>query len=128
LIQVQQTAFLFCIFPGMDLYHGGLEGLIGLPAPDIERKMEWEHTESWYATTNFPCWYIPGGTTARQEFEYVKGAAAEVQCLNGLRDAGRGGWSLSQIMDKHTQLIKKAGLGVAEVMALRLYTGPMYMW
>ena len=31
----------------MDSYHAGLEGLIGLPSPNILVKMIWEHTESW---------------------------------------------------------------------------------
>ena len=113
---------------GMDLYHAGLEGLIGLPASDVQRKMEWEHTESWYATTNFNCWYVDGGTTAKKEFEYVQGTAKELDCKNGRRDSGRGGWSLEEIMEFNSGLINKAGLQLVEVMALRLYTGPMYIW
>ena len=31
-------------------------------------------------------------------------------------------------MDKNAELIEKAGLLLAEVFALRLYTGPMYLW
>ena len=40
-------------FVGMDVYHGGLEKLIGQPHLDIEKRMEWEHTESDYALTAF---------------------------------------------------------------------------
>jgi hypothetical protein len=115
-------------YGGMDMYHAGLEGLIGLPAPDIERKMEWEHTESWYAQEAFDCWYIDGGTTAKTEYDYVNSPAIEASCMNGLRDAKHDGWTLQHFMDDKADLIKKAGLQLAEVMALRLYTGPMYLW
>ena len=66
----------------MDEYHAGLEGLIGLPNPDILGTMQFEHTQSWYATANFDCWYISGGTTAKHEYEYVNGEAREVECDN----------------------------------------------
>ena len=115
-------------YGGMDMYHAGLEGLIGLPAPDIERKMEWEHTESWYAQETFDCSYIDGGTTANTEYDYVNSPAIEASCRNGLRDANHSCWTLQHFMDDNADLIKKAGLQLAEVMALRLYTGPMYLW
>ena len=182
-------------------YHAGLEGLIGLPNPDILATMEFEHTASWYATANFDCWYISGGTTAKREYEYVNREAREVECDNGLRDAGHGGYALDDMISingkncviienkgseyhgmtgtlvqdngdelsedalaevafshgtlsigkrfrvkmhkmhhdfyegyfdgrnlKRNDVAHAAKLQVVEVMALRLYTGPMYSW
>ena len=110
------------------MYHAGLEGLIGLPSPDIVGKMLWEHTQSWYASISFDCWYIPGGTTAAREYSYVDGSATETSCQNGLRDEGHNGWSIRDIMERNMDVIKEAKLQLAEVFALRLYTGPMYLW
>ena len=111
----------------MDVYHAGLEGLIGLPSPDIETAIEWEHTKSWYATEVFQCWYIPGGTTAMSEYTYVHSTAIEANCRNGLRDRGHGGWILDDYM-RNNSIVEMAGLQRAEVAVLRLYTGPMYLW
>merc|ERR1719158_424777 len=89
-------------YGGMDLYHGGLESLVGLPNPDIETAMVWEHTESWYATADFQCWYIPDGTTAKTEYECVAaGRVTAEQCKNGLRHAGHDGWTMEDVMMKH---------------------------
>jgi hypothetical protein len=85
--------------------------------------MEWEHSQSWYAQAHLKCWYVDGGTTAKAEYDYVCGPAVECICNNGLRDAGHGSWTLQQLMDNNADLIEKAGLQLAEVMALRLYTG-----
>jgi Leucine-rich repeat (LRR) protein len=116
-------------YGGMDVYHAGLEGLIGPPTPDIEKKMKWEHTESWYASTPFACWYLLEATTAREEYAYVNRPALETMTVgNGLRDEGHPSWTLQHFMEANSTLITRAGLVVAEVMALRLYTGPMYLW
>ena len=33
-------------YGGMELYHGGLEGMIGNPDPRVAEQMEWEHRRS----------------------------------------------------------------------------------
>ena len=108
------------------MYHGGLESLIGAPNPSMLEQMEWEHTRSWYARERFGCWYLPDGTTACAEFEYVRGAAVEVETPNETRDKGHAGWLLAAFME--LPVVAKAGLKQAEVLALRLYSGPMYAW
>jgi hypothetical protein len=112
----------------MDTYHAGLEGLIGLPNPDIDKMMEFEHRQTWYSTATFNCWYIPGGTSAKAEYDYVNGKVFECDCANGRRDAGHDGWDLNFFLDRNKDLIERSGLQKAEVRALRLYTGPMYIW
>ena len=184
-------------YGGMDLYHGGLEALVGLPNPDIETAMLWEHTESWYAKEKFDCWYVSGGTSAKAEYECLLGKVTAHECENGLRHAGHDGLTTGDIMTrngknsvmitgteydgltavlinedgteivedvlkgalfshkgtlsiekkfkvkvhddgyegyfdgvnlKRNDVVQEAKLQKAEVMALRLYTGPMYIW
>ena len=52
----------------------------------------------------------------------------EANTKNGQREAGRDGWTMQTIMDKHASMIEEAGLQPVEVLVLRLYTGPMYIW
>ena len=41
----------------MEVYHGGLEGLIGNPDPRVADQLCWEHTESPYSNKEFWCWW-----------------------------------------------------------------------
>jgi hypothetical protein len=40
-------------YGSMDIYHGGLEALIGAPNPNIMQQLAYEHTQSWYAKIQF---------------------------------------------------------------------------
>jgi hypothetical protein len=115
-------------YAGMAEYYDGLEGMIGNPDPRVWEQMEWEHAHSNYGQACFSCWWC-GETTARDEFDYVvHQAAKEEKTPNGLREQGHQNWTLQRFMHEHRALIEKAGLRKEEVVALRLYTGPMYVW
>ena len=47
---------------------------------------------------------------------------------NGIRDEGRDGWNLARFLRENAEMIKEANLMTVEVIVLRLYTGPMYVW
>jgi hypothetical protein len=119
-------------FGGMDDYHGGLEGLIGTPHPDLETIMRYEHCDSTYAKEEFECSYTgeEGGasfTTACAQYKYVAyESTKEKGTQNGVRELGRDGWTLKDFMRKNSAFVKKAKITEVEVLALRLYTGPMY--
>jgi hypothetical protein len=124
-------------YGGMKEYHAGLEGMIGNPDPRVRLIMEEEHKTSQYATKSFMCWWR-GKTTAEEEFDYVvdeetlptdtTGMAGPGKPGNGIREAGRSGWNLDRFVSECHRLYPEAKLTVEEIIALRLYTGPMYIW
>jgi hypothetical protein len=118
-------------------YHNGLEGLIGNPDPRVEWTMQEEHCTSTYANAQFKCWYLShppltlergGLTTAQEQYSYVvTGSAAEVYVGGmGMREQGNQGCAIQQFVEREEA--QKAGLTKVEVIALRLYTGPMFLW
>jgi Leucine-rich repeat (LRR) protein len=113
-------------YGGMEQYHGGLEALIGNPDPRVGEAMRWEHMESPFGCAEYECWWT-GKTTACKEYEYVvHGVANESETLNGRRESGNHGRPLQSFVDSTEA--QAAGLKQEEVIALRLYTGPMYVW
>jgi hypothetical protein len=111
-------------YAGMDVYHGGLEKLIGQPQLNLQKTMEWEHKESPYALTAFDAPICTstlghGKTFAKHEYDYVVSYFGVVENA----EQGRNGCPLSELLEKYAGLIKKASLQPAEVIALRLYTG-----
>jgi hypothetical protein len=91
------------VYGGMDVYHGGLEGYIGNPDPDIMRAMEYEHTNSPYADHRFKCWGVFGSdhkTTANTEWAYIRHQNAKQE---GSREKGRDGWSLNDFMTNNSE-------------------------
>jgi hypothetical protein len=109
-------------YGGMDDYHGGLERLIGQPYLNLRERMEWEHTLSPYANAHF--WWSFGETTAAHEWEYVVDYQGTVETA----DKGRNGALLADLFAVNATQIEEAGLQDVEVIALRLYTGPIYVW
>jgi hypothetical protein len=104
-------------------YHGGLESLIGHPSPNFAERMEWEHMDSEYASKEFAA---DGSlTTAGKEYHYI---TKEQQRNTGPGQHPYVGWVLQTFLDMNASLIQEAGLQICEVIALRLYTGPMYKW
>jgi hypothetical protein len=115
-------------YGGMEEYHGGLEGMIGNPDPRVAEAVTWEHTKSNESTKSFTCWW-KGETSALVEYDYVANLpATEEDTNNGRREKGRDSWTLSRFMEENHELITTAALQKVEVIVLRLYTGPMYVW
>ena len=105
----------------MDLFHGGLEQFIGQPHPDIMDRMAWEHKGSPYSNTPFQN-STNGTSTAAREYDYVVHFSGEPEDT----DKGRNGYSIDTLWvhgTKSAEIIYRAGLQKAEVIALRLYTG-----
>jgi hypothetical protein len=115
-------------YGSMKEYHAGLEGLIGNPDPRVGEMMAWEHASSPYSAKGFVCWWC-GETTAAAEYKYVATQHAhEENTKNGCRERGRDGWTLQRFIDQCNELFPTAKLTKEEVIALRLYTGPMFVW
>ena len=105
----------------MDLFHGGLEQFIGQPHPDIMDRMAWEHKGSPYSNTPFQN-STNGTSTAAREYDYVVHFSGQPENT----DKGRDGYSIDTLWvhgTKSAEIIYRAGLQKAEVIALRIYTG-----
>ena len=108
-------------FAGIQLYYQGLEHFIGSPQPDVMGAMDREHSsaEPFSSHNVFE-------TTPRAEWLYI--TAMEVGAIESrAQDAtpGRIGWRLADFVAcKEAQ---EAQLLYVEVLAVRLYTGPMYV-
>jgi hypothetical protein len=129
------SAFTFR-YAGMEEYHGGLEGMLGNPDPRVAEAVAWEHTQSPDSAKLFPCWWI-GETTPQVEYAYVANQAAkQEETKNGTREKGRDAWTLGRFIAENKALVDVSAGGTAtvnglqevEVVVLRLYTGPMYVW
>lgn len=75
-------------------YHGGLEGRIGLPSPQVLEQMEAEHTKSKCA--NIPFVFGDGTSDAAKEWDYVANQSAVV---TGGREQGQEGWLLEHFIN-----------------------------
>ena len=109
-------------FHGLQLYkHGSLEQFVGTPSIDIDNAIEREHaSEQVFSSQNVQ------NTTPKREYLYV--TRMEVGTLLDRRlDAGasRSGWQLEDF-EQHDSA-RAALLLREEVVAARLYTGPMYV-
>jgi hypothetical protein len=114
-------------YGGMEDYHAGLEGMIGIPDPRVAEVVEWEHTRSTESSKEFSCLW-KGETTAKNEYNYVVNLAAkeeDTDAMHGMgrREEGRDGWTLERFMRENRSLISAAKLQKVEVVVLRLYTG-----
>ena len=112
-------------------YFDGLEQYVGTPSPDIWNAIEREHNDE----TKFSSHNVKD-TSPKYEFDY----AAKGECgnrpngfvgdFNRKQDLGpkevRYGWGLDDFC-MHDQA-REAKLLREEVLSLRLYTGPMYVW
>ena len=110
-------------FGDVSRFFGGLEGLIGSPSADILSAMEREHaSDEPFSSHNVH------DTTPRREFEYVmSGRAGEIEGREAeATHHGKDGWRLRDFVAAPES--RRASLLAEEVCALRLYTGPMYVW
>jgi hypothetical protein len=129
-----EDGFTFTFNP-LKTFHDGLEGYIGLPNPRFGQAMKDEHCSSRYAERTFdadPVFKVER-TSAKAEWDFV---------VNGTDSWGGKRW----VCPEHGSWVDGswAGMGIAdfcarpdaraagllweEVVALRLYTGPMYKW
>jgi len=127
------NTFTFAYGPTTEFY-GGLEALVGCPSADVMAAMELDHaSDELFEAQNADKWR---STTPRAEWVYVvDGVAGEaVGFLAEGRERApshvadktdRAGWKLQDFASQPT--IKQAGLMIAEVAGIRLYTGPMYV-
>ena len=108
-------------FRKVDAFYAGLEGYVGTPSPDIFNAMEREHkSEAKFSSHNVR------NTSPRQEFLYVtRMEVGQLADRKADASAGRFGWQLDDFVQH--DMARGAKLLREEVIALRLYTGPMYV-
>jgi hypothetical protein len=110
-------------FGHVDLFRKGLDSLIGLPAIDIFEAMHREHDEN----VEFTAHNYDTVTTPRQEWEFVICPDPD-RTYPGekLKGAVTGRERKHQDELMQAQQCVTSGLTWEEVVALRLYTGPMF--
>ena len=122
-----------------DEFAGGIQGKLGKMALEYVKYMYWEHNRAHDAESEFTA-YNAGHvlkTTAKREWAFVVGSygvdmvtwvfdldRAEPEYTAADMVEGRNATPLRLLMQ--LPMVKKAGLCVAEVVAMRLYTGPCY--
>lgn len=114
-------------FGDLAKFYDGLDGLIGLPSPRVLDAMQAEHTMcqdslDTFVTTNY------GGTLTcpSTEWQFVFAPDLDRKYPGmGLPPMGREPCPIKAFVDHPST--KEAGLTFEEVLALRLYTGPMFV-
>ena len=122
-----------------DEFAGGIQGKLDKMPLDYVKRMYLEHNRAHDAESEFTA-YNAGHvlkTTAKREWAFVVGSygvdmvtwvfdldRAEPEYTAADMVEGRNATPLRLLMQLH--MVKKAGLCVAEVVAIRLYTGPCY--
>ena len=127
-------------FAEIDDFYQGPEKLVGAPNPRVEEGIRREHCERSNATTPFTTPNYNVTTCARTEYEFVIDprdgyAYAHTPIDKALwSDVGRKVWKGERgreplrLCEFESHLIaQRSALRKGEVIALRLYTGPMYM-
>jgi len=119
-------------YAGLDSFFKGLEGLVGSPSPDVLDAMGREHA----STELFTAWNADykRTTTPHDEFRFVLTGALDAP---DMATRAQGHRHACFIADSRTvgplttfaqlEKAKQAGLLLAEVAGIRLYTGPMYV-
>lgn len=113
-------------------FHKGLTGRVGVPHLDFKREMLREHCVRYGCNTQFTTRNYGITTTPRQEWKYivsdVLGESGQLQegvpCPQDQMGNGRKIGSISDLMQ--LPLVGQAGLNDYEVLALVLYSGPMF--
>jgi len=123
-----------------ELFAAGIDAVVGPMDVQYLRAMFNEHCTVKDATAPFTAWNAGHiiETNADREWLFVVGAkgldqqswafdsaCAVPEVAEGMMVPGRNAKHLAALLD--SPLAKNAGLGDAEVIALRLYTGPMYV-
>mmetsp|Transcript_42056 Transcript_42056/g.101359 ORF Transcript_42056/g.101359 Transcript_42056/m.101359 type:complete len:169 (+) Transcript_42056:3-509(+) len=108
------------VFGKLEEFHGGLADKIGLPSARLRDAMEAEHCERDDSKEAFSPGNYDTTTTPAEEWKIVSNPSEGAKVSQGLRrvlDAG-------EVMQ--LPIAKQAGLRQEEVVALQLYTGPMF--
>ena len=115
-------------YGGVEQFFAGLEGLVGVPAPEVRHAMAREHasTEPFDSHNVFT-------TSPRVEWLYVtekavgeaEGRGHDASKERVSKERGHAAWRLKDFV-MHPDC-RRANLIVEEVLGIRLYTGPMYI-
>eukprot|EP00300_Choanocystis_sp_HF-7_P008631 c16014_g1_i3.p1 GENE.c16014_g1_i3~~c16014_g1_i3.p1 ORF type:complete len:739 (-),score=116.90 c16014_g1_i3:77-2293(-) len=106
----------------IDDYHAGLGNRLGYADLHFMERMEAEHTKLQGCYTEFTTWNYAIATTPLQEWEYVMHRRT---CPPEHSGNGRRIVPLQELMELASTT--NAGLRECEVLAIVLYTGPMYV-
>jgi ankyrin repeat protein len=117
----------------IDDFHKGLTGRIGAPHLDFKREMMREHCVRYGCNTQFTTSNYGIITTPKREWSYIAGSDTDndgifkegIPCPDEHMHFGRRITSINELM--LLPLVKQADLKDFEVLALVLYTGPMYV-
>ena len=128
-------------FGGLATYYGGLDGLIGAPQPNLRDAMNREHTKAADSQALFEAANYGTQTTPEIEYHFVlcpeRGLGVlklgnwpgETRLIASLRRAPRTLSSFKLELSKANARLKKlecAPVSEDEVLAARLYTGPLF--
>jgi hypothetical protein len=107
-------------------FHAGLYGRVGMPHLDFKREMMREHCERAGCDTEFTTGNYKITTTPKKEWLYVAGDdnGQRVPCPAEFMNHGRMIRALDEL--KQLDLAVRAKLNDEEILALVLYTGPMF--
>ena len=109
---------------GVEDFHSGLTGRVGMPHLKFKDAMRQEHCERAGCNTQFTTGNYKITTTPRQEWLYIAGDEAGQQVACADMDHGRRIVRISELMK--LKLAIDAQLTEAEMLAIVLYTGPMF--
>ena len=109
---------------GIDDFHSGLTGRVGMPHLKFKDAMRQEHCERAGCSTSFTTGNYKITTTPHQEWLYIAGDETGQQVACPDMDHGRRILVISELMK--LQLAIDAKLTEVEMLAIVLYTGPMF--
>ena len=111
---------------GVEDFHSGLTGRVGMPNLKFMEAMRQEHCERAGCDTSFTTGNYKITTTPKQEWLYIAGddTGKQVACPASQMEHGRRILSISEA--KKLKLAVDAKLTDAELLTLILYTGPMF--
>jgi hypothetical protein len=105
-------------------FHSGLTGRVGMPHLKFKDAMRQEHCEKAGCNTPFTTGNYKITTTPRQEWLYIAGDETGQQVACADLDHGRRIMPISDLMK--LRLAMDAHLTEVEILAIVLYTGPMF--
>ena len=109
---------------GVEDFHSGLTGRVGMPHLKFKDAMRQEHCERAGCNTQFTTGNYKITTTPRKEWLYIAGDEAGQQVACADMDHGRRIVRISELMK--LKLALDAQLTEVEMLAIVLYTGPMF--
>ena len=109
---------------GIDDFHSGLTGRVGMPHLKFKDAMRQEHCEKAGCNTSFTTGNYKITTTPNQEWLYIAGDETGQQVACPDMDHSRRILLISELMK--LQLAIDAKLTEVEMLAIVLYTGPMF--